>query len=380
MREYDGVHEAFIGSVTDVMMGGKDITVRKMPTKELRGESFSVKYAKRRMLAIPERATNPFAQIAETLWMLSGEDNLNWLEMYIPQCKKWSDDGETWRGAYGPRLRNYKYEKLSPDRGIDQLDEVRTLLLHDPETRQAVMTIWNPELDWVKSKDIPCNNWLQFLIRDGQLHLHVAVRSNDAIYGFSHNDFFSWSVLLQMMAHWVGVRTGSISWFAGSYHIYDKMFALARKVAVSTMPSMYKFVASTKHCPIQAPEFDTEFDHFDMDLELVMETEKEVRRLVKDNELEDGRYETIAELVDGVCTRLDKFMGICLKLMCAYVLYKEGSMRQGVNMIKTTLDSDMKVAAIMWMIRNGVPYDEFTDCFSSIGVAAFVEEHYQKFQ
>jgi thymidylate synthase len=378
MREYDGVHEAFIGSVTDVMFGGRDITVRKMPTKELRGQSFVVKNAKRRMLALPERVTNPFAQVAETLWMLAGRADLDWLELYIPQCKKWSDDGKTWRGAYGPRLRNYKYDKHSPERGIDQLDEVRTLLLHDPETRQAVMTIWNPELDWVKSKDIPCNNWLQFIIRDGYLHLHVAVRSNDAIYGFSHNDFFSWSVLLQMMAHWAGVRTGSISWFAGSYHIYDKNFEMARNVVESTMPSMYKMIEGTKHSPISTPIFDTSFEQFDMDLELIMDAEKKVRRLVKKNE--EDRSDKITDYVQSTCERVDKFMGISLQLMCAFVLWKGKSMREGVNMLKTTPDCDMKVSAIMWMIRNGIPYDEFTDCFSSTGVAKFVEEHYQKFQ
>ena len=78
---------------------------------------------------------------------------------------EFSDNGRTWHGAYGPRLRNWN--------GVDQIDETRRLLLEETATRRAVMSLYDPSRDFVKSKDVPCNNWLNWLVRDGKLHLTV---------------------------------------------------------------------------------------------------------------------------------------------------------------------------------------------------------------
>ncbi len=372
MKSYKDVHDAFIGTVSDVMSKGNDITVRDMPTKELQGHCFKVEHADMRMLAIPERGTNPFAQIAETMWMLAGRDDLDWLELYIPQCKKWSDDGDTWRGAYGPRLRNYKFDKLSPEMGVDQLDEVRALLRQDPETRQAVMTIWNPELDWAKSKDIPCNNWLQFIIRDELLHMHVAVRSNDAIYGFSHNDFFSWSVLLQMMAHWAGCRSGSITWFAGSYHIYDKHYKLARKIALCKTNSIYDFLEMNGQKINPIPIFDTEFQYFNTALDMVFKAESATRSM-----MEEGN-KFVLENVQGYDNWLDCFMHSCMTMMCSYVCYKVGDIKQAVDLINSMNDYDMKIAGIVYYIRQGMSMDQFSHSYKLKHVENFVRMIWQE--
>lgn len=365
MKTYKDVHEAFIGTVTDVMSKGNDITVRDMPTKELQGHCFRVENAQMRMLAMPERGTNPFAQIAETLWMLAGRDDLDWLELYIPQCKKWSDDGKVWRGAYGPRLRNWRRPEIT-DAGVDQLQRVQTLLRADPETRQAIISIWDPELDWVKSKDIPCNNWLQFLIRDDLMHMHVAVRSNDAIYGFSHNDFFSWSMLLQMMAFWAGYRAGSITWFAGSYHIYDKHYKLARRIALCDTPSMYDYLELKGQKITPMSIFDTEFQYFDAALNLVFKAENATRDMM------ETKNKFVVENVQGYDNWLDCFMHSCMTMMCSYVCWQAGDVEQAVDLINSMHDYDMKIAGIVYYVRNGVGLDQFRHCYKLEQVDNFV--------
>lgn len=225
---YGSVDSALIDMADKCLIKGKTVTVRGMETKELLMEQFTVFNPLNRIVFNPARNGNVFASIAETLWMLAGRDDLDWLERYIPQCKKWSDDGKTWRAAYGPRLRSWYINQFET---VDQIAEVVKKLTDDPETRQAVISIWDPAEDWVEdSKDYPCNNWLHFIIRDNKLHLNVSIRSNDLIYGFSHNDFFSWSVLLQLMAHWVGVEVGNIVWNATSLHIYKQHYEKAQKI------------------------------------------------------------------------------------------------------------------------------------------------------
>lgn len=220
---YVDIDDALGRLLSSCLAVGDTVTVRGSETKELLMESFTVANPLHRVVYNKHRKGNIFAVIAETLWVLAGRNDLDWLEQYIPQCKKWSDDGKTWRAAYGPRLRNWN--------GVDQIAEVMKKLQDDPYTRQAVITIWNPSEDWVESsKDYPCNNWLHFIIRDNELHLNVVVRSNDLIYGFSHVDFFCWSVLQQLMAYWLQVRVGTIGWNVTSLHIYKKHYKKADKM------------------------------------------------------------------------------------------------------------------------------------------------------
>lgn len=208
-----------------MLQSAREVTVRGMTTRELAFNRFTILHPNDRLMNVPGRNGNPFAQVAETLWVLAGRNDLDWLERYIPQCKKWSDDGKTWRAGYGPRLRQWPIASLSGIPAwyvLDQLGKCVDKLNADPMTRQAVISLWDPGSDWVEgSKDYPCNNWLHFLQRDGALHLNVAVRSNDIWYGFSHVDFYCWSTLLQLMATWTGLDVGTMTWNATSFHIYE---------------------------------------------------------------------------------------------------------------------------------------------------------------
>lgn len=179
---------------------------------------------KRKELILPSRKANLAAQIAETMWVLAGRDDVGWLSLYLPRAADFSDDGKTWRGAYGARLRHWG------DGDIDQLRWVVQKLRGDRNTRQAVIQIYDPALDdEVNSKDIPCNNWITFCWRD-RLDMHVGLRSNDAMWGWSGINHFEWTALLEIVANMVGAEPGALHFSTTSFHLYERHWAKAERI------------------------------------------------------------------------------------------------------------------------------------------------------
>lgn len=206
---------------------GSEVVVRGQLTKELTGVTIHIANPTQRCLLLSQRNDSIFAKVAEAVWMLAGRNELDWLETYLPRCKEFSDDGVCWRAGYGPRLRNWE--------GVDQINQCMLLLQQDPSTRRAVMNLWDPSKDYCDSKDIPCNNWIHWLIRETpsglkMLHMNISQRSADLIWGFSGIDAFAWSYLHQMMAHWTGCEVGEVHWFISSLHIYERHYAKADKI------------------------------------------------------------------------------------------------------------------------------------------------------
>lgn len=223
MPSYRNISFATVASVMDVVDQGSDVVVGGKATRELIGRLTALEQPLERYLFLPKRHNDVFAQFAETMWVLAGRDDIGWLSRYLPRAPNYSDDGQTWRGAYGPRLRRWTGD-------VDQLDEVRRLLSADQASRRAVMVLFDPVRDFVDSKDVPCNNWLSWIAREGKLHLSVAIRSNDAMWGFSGVNAFEWSVLQELMAYWLGLEVGSAKYFATSFHLYDYHFNKARQI------------------------------------------------------------------------------------------------------------------------------------------------------
>lgn len=189
-----------------------------------------------REVITPGRRASLPAQIAETVWILSGRNDIDWLIPYLPRARDFSDDGSTWRGGYGPRIRAW----ATHDEGdvIDQVARVVDLLRADRSTRRALISIYDPAVDSADGRDIPCNNWLSFQSRLGYLDLHVAARSNDLVWGWSGINAFEWSTLLEIVAGLLGLNVGEIHFTLSSLHVYDRHWkrasALASLAASST--------------------------------------------------------------------------------------------------------------------------------------------------
>ena len=258
-------------------------------TRELLMQQFTIMNPLERELTIRGRRANLAAQIAETAWVLAGRNDVAWLERYLPRAKDFSDDGETWRGGYGPRLRGWRGvvqgDGTAPS-GIDQVAHVVNLINSERGTRRAVMSIYDPVTDSEPGRDVPCNNWLSFISREGKLHLHVAARSNDLMWGWSGINQFEWSALLEVVAHLTGNLVGTVTYSITSLHLYDRHWRKAEKLAnapaqgADLYPQRHRFF----------PEVRT-VDYLDSLLDQWFDLEERLRT-------EHGRYEILFEMGD----------------------------------------------------------------------------------
>ena len=160
--------------------------------------------------------------LMEGLWILCGSEDVAPLSYFTPHIKEFSDNGITFNAPYGHRLRRY------PPYTIDQLEYCYRTLKADPDSRQAVMTIWHPYKDEQETRDHPCTNWLHFLIRDNKLDFTVQMRGNDLLWGTPYN-VFNFMLIQEVMAGWLGIELGTYTHQVNSMHFYeDKMDVVAR--------------------------------------------------------------------------------------------------------------------------------------------------------
>jgi thymidylate synthase len=181
-----------------------------------------------RVLFSEARDANPFFHFFESLWILDGRKDVAFLAKFLPRIKDFSDDGETFHAPYGHRLR-FHFANNRMSRTVDQIKDAISLLRGDPDTRRAVMTIWDPAEDLnVQSKDLPCNDAVFLKVRDGALEMSVLCRSNDVLLGAYGANVVQFSVLQEFIARAAGVKIGVYRQLSDSFHVYSDSPVWAR--------------------------------------------------------------------------------------------------------------------------------------------------------
>lgn len=166
----------------------------------------------------PVRDANPMFHYLESMWILAGRNDVQFLAHVLPKMAEYSDNGSLFHGAYGFRLRRW-FGSMDE---IDQIERAIELLKRDPTSRQCVLSIWDPDADLgAKTKDMPCNDLLMFKIRRGKLNLTVANRSNDVVWGCYGANVVQFSMLLMYMAARLGVGVGTYCQQSDSFHVYS---------------------------------------------------------------------------------------------------------------------------------------------------------------
>lgn len=236
-----------------------------------------------RVLFNDARDANPFFHVFEALWMLAGRNDLSPLTKFVSTFGQFSDDGKTLNGAYGYRWRHagpplakvekYYDEKENHPYGNwpDSIDQLEILIEHlkaNPDSRRAVLQMWNVEDDLTKinvqdtttevtkvwktfappSKDVCCNLSAMFSIRRDDklqsmsddatkargvsyLDMTVTNRSNDLIWGMLGANYVHFSFLQEYMAARLGVAVGTYSQFTNNLHAYEWNFKPAEWLA-----------------------------------------------------------------------------------------------------------------------------------------------------
>lgn len=146
----------------------------------------------------------------ETLSYLAGFGDEPWHASLLCMANKGMQsfvNQETMKfdGAYGPRISK-------------SLEDIVALLERDPDSRQAVCSIWSPGLP--VSKDVPCTVMLHFFRSNGALELAVYMRSNDLNWGTPY-DVPAFCAIQLYVASRLNWRVGGYNHFCGSLHVYE---------------------------------------------------------------------------------------------------------------------------------------------------------------
>jgi thymidylate synthase len=162
-------------------------------------------------------AMNPAFALAEVVWILTGRADSGFLNFWNPVLPRFAGRGPRYYGAYGERLR-HRF-------GIDQIKCAYETLQSSPDSRQAVLQIWDAASDLPinsgepRSDDIPCNICSLLKIRGGSLDWVQVMRSNDLVLGWPHN-VIQFTTLQEMMSAWLRIPPGSYTHFSDSLHVY----------------------------------------------------------------------------------------------------------------------------------------------------------------
>ncbi len=179
-----------------------------------------------RVLFNADRDANPFFHFLEALWMLGGRNDVAYMEMVLPSFAQFSDDGETFHGAYGRRWRGHFVPNTVKSYFlIDQLSVIMAILKENPDDRRAVLTMWDPTIDLGEvGKDFPCNTHIYFSRCNAaqKLDMTVCCRSNDIIWGAYGANAVHMSVLQEVMAAGIGCEVGQYWQISNNFHGYIK--------------------------------------------------------------------------------------------------------------------------------------------------------------
>lgn len=207
------------------LLNAKTVDSRLGPTKEIVGYQIFLASTDFTFLVNECRALSPYYACAETLWYLSYQQSINMIKAYAPQYEKFAEDGIA-HGAYGYRLWSNLWMHNN------QLAIVINILAREPNSRQAIITMWTAQddLGMDDKKDLPCTLSMQFLIRDERVCLIVTMRSNDAWLGLPY-DIFAFTCIQKLVAQAVGREPGWYCHQAGSEHLYKKDWDKAKEAS-----------------------------------------------------------------------------------------------------------------------------------------------------
>ena len=311
-----------------------------------------------RVLIDPVRDANPFFHMYEALWMLGGRNDVDSVAYYVKQMRAYSDDGETFHGAYGYRWRKYF--------GYDQIQMVIDELSANPDSRRCVLQMWDGgrtqhEIDtegrlprdpthWTEcepvegtgdlyiathgGKDVPCNLCCVFEIVQDKLNMTVYNRSNDSIWGMLGANYVHMTVLQEYVAMLIGVELGIYSIVTSNGHIYlnDQWTVLRERVDTS--------VHSLVDCRVYHKQPATMLwagkpELVDSEISFFLENEP----VATSKEVHHEEEFTIPFIHDAW-------------LACkAYRLRKEGKQDQAIQTISQMVGTDWKTACIDWVGR-----------------------------
>lgn len=214
--------EAFGLLAAHIADHGTQIAPRGIACREAENVQVVIREPWQVPLDLPGRNLRHFIGAAEAV-QLVGQFSSPELMGRVYAFGRFLDNG-VFHGAYGVRVHG-------------RVGEIVDLLRRDPESRQAVLTIFDSARDLGRERrDIPCTIAIQFLVRGGRLNMRVAMRSNDLWLGFPY-DVVQFAAIQGAIAAALGIPMGTYTHSVGSFHLYEDDLERVRSVVVPAQAS-----------------------------------------------------------------------------------------------------------------------------------------------
>ncbi len=225
MRFYISVEEAYKEILRDLAEMGvvyqsatvQDKNVKENPdfiTKELIGYSYTLTQWKDARSTCEKYGIN-------MRWL--DQENTDRLDQTLPQ----KNPGNAFRfnrSFWEQFLRDGRFSYSYPERWHEQIEYVIEELERRPNTRQAIMTMYDRHQDmmnWGGRDRVPCSVSYQFLLRDSRLDVIYNQRSCDYVQFFL-SDVYLTIQLMIYIADSIEVEPGRFVHFLGSLHAFQK--------------------------------------------------------------------------------------------------------------------------------------------------------------
>ena len=382
----DNPTRIYMQAMFELLLKGKEVGPRGKLTKELRPVVIEYHNPLERVTFLKGRIINPFFQLAESLWILAGRSDVEWLAKFNSGIAQFSDDGKFFNAPYGERLRSWGKNDASGFvfNPIDQLHDCYLKLKQDPDTRQAVAFIGDPRFDnsaytLAGGKDIACNINIKFKIREGKLDITVDNRSNDLHWGTFGANLAQFSTIQEVMASWLGIPVGTYVQETDSLHIYLDEYGAKETEKVlkaygyetdediygsGVVPTTHTFSFDTE------PRFSSDYDGF---TDLVTYYFDVIDPMVTSEELYSDKTMWLP-LLDEISTCPDRYLRMTFQSMFVKHAHNHKKFIPAIAGLKAMEDSSWKVSCLRFLSKtyasqdpNGYSlYPEFKSVYSHL--------------
>lgn len=263
MKTYDTIHEAYLGTLKDVLENPDfRCAPRNLPILEKLDYSFKVTNPVAEALVTKDLERNVVIADYTKKEMELYDSCSNKVEDFVKASKFWgkiANPDNTINSAYGHLIWKKKSQGnpylessfvatdgkryfLPPEHNAGEFAKyMRTpwewckeSLQKDKDTRQAILRFSLPEHAYMGVADFTCTMHGNFLIRNDQLHLSIIMRSNDLMKGLAYD--LSWFVSLmdrmvdELKATYPTLSKGTYTHTVHSMHIYEKDIPVIKKM------------------------------------------------------------------------------------------------------------------------------------------------------
>ena len=278
----------------------------------------------------PVRDANPFFHFMEAMAMLAQCNSVKLLSHFAKNVASFSDDGHTFNAFYGTRARG---------QGQDQLANVIEELKLRPESRQAVVMLWDKADQTRVTKDKACNLMMLFSIDSFKsLRMTTFNRSNDAIWGgVTGANIVHFSYFHEYVASALELSMGPWWHTSNNLHAYVDNPQWGRLRGLRDTPDPYAYRDMVR--PLMFAAFEREW--FDHEIQNFMATMLDT--------IESGRFETVSAANPSYYVNT-----VVRPMFNAWQCHKRKDSQSALHHASAIADEAWRLACTQWLERRNI--------------------------